>query len=637
MEKKTSTNMYELLSVSNDKQKKEPNIEQEQKKIGGLDTLSGFLNAPNLFKDDNKIKQNNKIVKGDFYKDPELITKNCELFEPETPVIYTESEVIFNEHQRYKGILVMTEFRLIFEFFDKEQKKSIKLPKDYLKLPIFSINKVEKNLNTKEYSIYLIDITLKDSRFLRFAIIGSTNFNFYFALEKKVNPYNSDELYKFTELYNEVIKKEKNYYNGWDIYDPIREFSRQGVTEDNNLGLRFCDANKNFSLCETYPEFLIAPKNITDQQLRQASQYRTKGRLPIMAYYYMGNIDDNSNYVPTIWRSAQNKGGIMGSKKNDDDINLIKSIKDMSKNLFIYDCRPKLNAMANRLNGGGYENMDHYDNVDLTFCEIDNIHKARNSLNGMYSLCLSDKINDNNKFWASIDSTGWLTFIYLLLRNAYEISQLLQDNNSVLIHCSDGWDRTSQLSALTQILLDPFYRTINGFAVLVEKDWLSFGHQFALRNGLIKKGGGDDQASPIFLQFLDAVHQLLLQNPNSFEFNENFLLFLAKNYNLNLYGTFMFNNDKHRKNKKAKEKTVSVWTEIYKNYEPYLNIYYSPNSVKILKPNFAYYNIKIWTAFFMENNPFLRNEKIFLNEDKDVYFNSLNEFFIYENEEDKKK
>ena len=637
MEKKTSTNMYELLSVSNDKQKKEPNIEQEQKKIGGLDTLSGFLNAPNLFKDDNKIKQNNKIVKGDFYKDPELITKNCELFEPETPVIYTESEVIFNEHQRYKGILVMTEFRLIFEFFDKEQKKSIKLPKDYLKLPIFSINKVEKNLNTKEYSIYLIDITLKDSRFLRFAIIGSTNFNFYFALEKKVNPYNSDELYKFTELYNEVIKKEKNYYNGWDIYDPIREFSRQGVTEDKNLGLHFCDANKNFSLCETYPEFLIAPKNITDQQLRQASQYRTKGRLPIMAYYYMGNIDDNSNYVPTIWRSAQNKGGIMGSKKNDDDINLIKSIKDMSKNLFIYDCRPKLNAMANRLNGGGYENMDHYDNVDLTFCEIDNIHKARNSLNGMYSLCLSDKINDNNKFWASIDSTGWLTFIYLLLRNAYEISQLLQDNNSVLIHCSDGWDRTSQLSALTQILLDPFYRTINGFAVLIEKDWLSFGHQFALRNGLIKKGGGDDQASPIFLQFLDAVHQLLLQNPNSFEFNENFLLFLAKNYNLNLYGTFMFNNDKHRKNKKAKEKTVSVWTEIYKNYEPYLNIYYSPNSVKILKPNFAYYNIKIWTAFFMENNPFLRNEKIFLNEDKDVYFNSLNDFFIYEKEEDKKK
>ena len=207
----------------------------------------------------------------------------------------------------------------------------------------------------------------------------------------------------------------------------------------------------------------------------------------------------------------------------------------------------------------------------------------------------------------------------------------------VLIHCSDGWDRTSQLSALTQILLDPFYRTINGFAVLVEKDWLSFGHQFALRNGIMKKGGGDDQSSPIFLQFLDAVHQLLLQNPNSFEFNEKFLLFLAKNYNSNLYGTFMYNNDKQRKENKAKEKTASVWTEIYRNYEPYLNIYYSPNSVKILKPNFAYYNIKLWTDFFMENNPYLRNEKIFLNEEKEIFFNNLNDFFIYEKEQDKKK
>ena len=86
----------------------------------------------------------------------------------------------------------------------------------------------------------------------------------------------------------------------------------------------------------------------------------------------------------------------------------------MSKNLFIYDCRPRLNAMANRLNGGGYENMDHYDNVDLTFCEIDNIHKARNSLNSLYSLCLSEKINENNKFWSAVDSTGWFTFVYLL-------------------------------------------------------------------------------------------------------------------------------------------------------------------------------------------------------------------------------
>ena len=55
----------------------------------------------------------------------------------------------------------------------------------------------------------------------------------------------------------------------------------------------------------------------------------------------------------------------------------------------------------------------------------------------------------------------------------------------VLIHCSDGWDRTSQLRALSQRCLDPYYRTMEGFMVLIEKDWLSFGHMFRHRSGFL--------------------------------------------------------------------------------------------------------------------------------------------------------
>ena len=30
----------------------------------------------------------------------------------------------------------------------------------------------------------------------------------------------------------------------------------------------------------------------------------------------------------------------------------------------------------------------------------------------------------------------------------------------VLVHCSDGWDRTPQIVALAELMLDPYYRTI---------------------------------------------------------------------------------------------------------------------------------------------------------------------------------
>ena len=39
-----------------------------------------------------------------------------------------------------------------------------------------------------------------------------------------------------------------------------------------------------------------------------------------------------------------------------------------------------------------------------------------------------------------------------------------------------SWDRTSQLAALAELMLDPYYRTLEGFAILIEKEWLSYGN-----------------------------------------------------------------------------------------------------------------------------------------------------------------
>ena len=104
--------------------------------------------------------------------------------------------------------------------------------------------------------------------------------------------------------------------------------------------------------------------------------------------------------------------------------------------------------------------------------------------------------------------------------------------------------------------------------VLIEKEWLSFGHKFGGRVGHGDDKHNDEQRSPVFLQWIDCVwqvgklhynnslyhHVLLLQVaqqfPNAFEFNEYFLTTILDHLYSCLFGTFLYNCDKERKEAK---------------------------------------------------------------------------------------
>lgn len=152
----------------------------------------------------------------------------------------------------------------------------------------------------------------------------------------------------------------------------------------------------------------------------------------------------------------------------------------------IVDARPTVNALAMQAVGLGSENMDNYRFATKIYLGIDNIHVMRDSLHKVIDTLKDSDVTPLALNREALANSKWLKHIGGLLDGAGIIArQVALQHSHVLIHCSDGWDRTSQLSALSQLCLDPYYRTIEGFIVLVEKDWLSFGHQFNHRSGYL--------------------------------------------------------------------------------------------------------------------------------------------------------
>ena len=324
----------------------------------------------------------------------------------------------------------------------------------------------------------------------------------------------------------------------------------------------------------------------------------------------------------------------------------------------IVDARPTVNAYAMQAVGLGSENMDNYRFATKVYLGIDNIHVMRDSLNKVIDALKESDLTPLAPNRDILAKSGWIKHIANMLDGAGLIArQVGLQHSHVLIHCSDGWDRTSQLSALSQLCLDPYYRTLEGFIVLVEKDWLSFGHMFAHRSGFLssekwfsienERIGGDNtrsgfstdggpghalenallsakgffnknnksrdslvdsdgemqpvdmdstgtkrlsspgkgsspekhvtkvkETSPVFHQFLDATYQLLCQHPTRFEFNERFLRRLLYHLYSCQYGTFLYNNEKDRKESRVSERTRSVWDYFLSRKEQFLNEQY---------------------------------------------------------------
>ncbi|XP_059532855.1 myotubularin-related protein 3 isoform X9 [Myotis daubentonii] len=538
------------------------------------------------------------------------------------------------------AIIALSNYRLHIKFKESLVNTASQSTASEVPVPLQLIESVECR------DIFQLHLTCKDCKVIRCQF---STFEQCQEWLKRLNnairpPAKIEDLFSFAyhAWCMEVYASEKEQHG--DLCRPGEHVTSRFKNEVERMGFdminawRISNINEKYKLCGSYPQELIVPAWITDKELESVAGFRSWKRIPAVIYRHQSNgaviarcgqpevswwgwrNADDEHLVQSVAKACASNSRSSGSKLSTrnssrdfpnagdlSDVEFDSSLSHASgaeslaiqpQKLLILDARSYAAAVANRAKGGGCECPEYYPNCEVVFMGMANIHSIRRSFQSLRLLCT--QMPDPGNWLSALESTKWLHHLSVLLKSALLVVHAVdRDQRPVLVHCSDGWDRTPQIVALAKLLLDPYYRTIEGFQVLVEMEWLDFGHKFADRCGHGENSDDLNERCPVFLQWLDCVHQLQRQFPCSFEFNEAFLVKLVQHTYSCLFGTFLCNNAKERGEKHTQERTCSVWSLLRAGNKAFKNLLYSSQSEAVLYPVCHVRNLMLWSAVYL--------------------------------------
>ncbi|KAE8889742.1 hypothetical protein PF005_g7468 [Phytophthora fragariae] len=497
------------------------------------------------------------------------------------------------------GTLFLTSYRLLFRSFHQHHEEEL------VEVHLNNIAELaEFRVNGKLGPMSQLEVSCKNFELVKFNFPGEAVSGDVYV---KINQMLMDKLqpaaYAFARQSDTC---------GWAAYDPQAEFTRLGFktpkTGTQIGGFRITHVNNCYKMSPTYPSSFVVPASVSDGELRKISFFRARGRVPAVTYRHKNDA--------VVARCAQPLVGLRRKRCTSDEAYMVALRRECKGKLLFIDCRSQTSAYGNIALGGGFEVLDYYKDTNIMFMGIENIHSMRDSIRKLFDLIKNEVRGNERPNWLScLESTRWLEHVRSVLVSCSICVSKLVEGTSLMIHCSDGWDRTAQITALVKLCADPFYRTVKGFQVLIEQEWCAFGHQFRARSGHTDTQAAyweDDNTSPVFMQFVDAVWQLMRHFPCSFEFNERYLMALLDEVYNKRSGTFLHDCEEARMGSKTAIRCTSAWTllEAHPQAADFRNPFYmvplrgeasSDRSPTVLQFKWHTSSLAIWTAFYLRS------------------------------------